>query len=288
MLLLLSQVVLMRPALAQEQAPAEQEEASSEQEDGPDEAAREMLQLGRLHFERGEFGRAVETFAGILGTPVKLRNRRDLHEAFLYYSFTLFLQGEAEVGREKLRFALRLDPEFAPSPVMTRPDLLSFYRQEQELFLEEHGSTAEPPETIFPELAETPGTGVVIRKRTFFPMFGIGLRQLGHPRLGNSLLVTEVSSASLNIASLIVRASFIGDRTPAGMQTTVVSRGLNYVSFGLFWGAILTDFVISMALRRHYVRHPERRRTSAGISLAPRNRKPQLRTDRGSLTLSFW
>lgn len=250
--------------------------------------AREILRLARLRFERGEFDQAVTSFSSILSTPVRLSSRRDLHEGFLYYSFTLFLRGDIESASEALTMALRLDPEFAPSPVTTRPDLFAFYDQKQVEFTAAQGGVAEAPETIFPELAQESGTTVVLRRRRFLPLFGIGLRQLGHPVLGNVFLGGEIGGLSFNIASLILRAAYIEDRTPSGMNSTAIGRQITYASFGVFWGAIVADFVVSMILRRYYTRHPEKRRESKAFADRVPTRRPQLRAGPTSLTLSFW
>ena len=61
--------------------------------DEPVEAtALETLRLARLRFERGEYEKSVEAFSSILSSPVALKTRRELHEGFLYFAFTLLLQ----------------------------------------------------------------------------------------------------------------------------------------------------------------------------------------------------
>jgi len=264
------------------------EEQVEGSESSNEDAAREILRLARLRFERGEYAQAVESFSSILKTPVRLFSRRDLHEGFLYYAFTLFLQGATEHATEALEIALRLDPEFAPSPVTTRPDLLAFYEGQHSSFAASQGGVAEAPEAIFPELAEKPGAAPLLQRQRFVPLLGIGLRQLGHPRLGYGLLGTELSAFGVNIASLIFRASFIEDRTPKGLTNTLIAREMNYASFGIFWGAMLADFIVSMVLRRYYVHHPEKRRTTGTLVNKTPVRCPQLRAGRTSLTLSFW
>jgi tetratricopeptide (TPR) repeat protein len=271
-----------------EEAPASQDTEENTTEPSAENDARELLRLARLRFERGEYTQAVDSFSRILGTPVRLLNRRDLHEGFLYYAFTLLLMGDEESASDALLTALRLDPDFAPSPVTTRPDIYAFYERRQAEFNQSQGGVAEATEAIFPELADKPGASVVLQRQRFVPLLGIGLRQLGHARIGNILLGTEIGAFSLNIASLILRAAYIEDRTPAGMIQTAISREMTYVSFGVFWGAMLADFVVSMALRRYYVLHPEKRRTRGSQADRVPPRRPQLRAGPTSLTLSFW
>ena len=265
--------------------PAADEPAADE----PVEAtALETLRLARLRFERGEYEKSVEAFSSILSSPVALKTRRELHEGFLYFAFTLLLQDKTELAIEKLEIALRLDPEFAPSPVTTRPDLLAFYEARQRAFVAVQGGVAEAPEAVFPELAGDPGSTVVLRRQRFVPVLGIGLRQLGHSHLGNALLGTEVTAFSINIASLIVRAAYISDRTPKGMTATSISREVNYTTFGIFWGALLADFILSMSLRRFYKRNPEKRRGGGTLASRYSDRRPRLQSGGTSLTLSFW
>jgi len=276
------------PGAEQQAVPNGDLKESSEAQANTQEGARETLRLARLRFERGEYEDAVEAFATILGSPVRLATRRELHEGFLYYSFTLFLQGNLQAAEKGLETALRLDPEFAPSPVTTRPDLLEFYESRQTLFVAEQGGIAEAPETIFPELAGEPGSSVVSRRQRFVPLLGIGLRQLGHPRLGNGLLGAEIGAFSINIASLILRAAYIEDRTPKGMTATGIAREVNYTSFGIFWGALLADFIVSMALRSYYKRNPDKRRSGGTLARRYDDRRPQVRAGPSTLTLAFW
>jgi len=263
-------------AHAQDTAPTEEQ------------AAMDTLRLARLHFDRGEFEAAVERFASILDRPVKLRTRDSLHEGFVYYAFTLFLQGKPDRARDKLLFAFQLKPEFTPSPVTTRPDLLGFYNDEQAIYEATYGSGETLLESIFPELGETPGGGRVIRKRTFVPFFGIGLRQLGHPVAANLVLSTEVVSLAVNITSIVVRIAYFNDRTPKGWDATYVGRGLNYVSFGVFWAALAVDFVSSIALQQYYKRHPERLRTETNRTTARYRAPPRVDAAPGGMAITFW
>ena len=248
----------------------------------------DTLRLARLHFDRGEFEAAVEKFASILDRPVKLRTRDTLHEGFLYYAFTLFLQGKPVRARDKLQFALQLKPTFEPSPVTTRPDLLGFYNDEQTIYVTTNGEVEQLLPSIFPELGETPGGGVVLRRRIFVPFFGIGLRQLGHADAGNMLLGTQVFSLATNVTSFIVRVAYINDRTPRGWEATYIGRGLNYVSFGVFWAALIVDFVVSISLQQYYKRHPERLKTDTVRTTARYREPPRVVAGPGGMALTFW
>jgi tetratricopeptide (TPR) repeat protein len=257
------------------------------QDTAADAEAREALRRARLYFDRGEFDRAVDAFAGILDTPVKLKTADDLHEGFLYYAFTLFLQGKGERAGEKLRFALRIKPDHAPSPVTTRPDLLAFYAQQQAAYLAENNAP-ELLEGIFPELRDNPGVGQVVRQQRFVPLFGQGLRVLGHRRAGAFFLVTETSSLAINVASIIMRLAVYNDRTPDGWTVTRVGRNLNYPSFAVFWAAIVVDFVVSVALQRLYRKHPERMPESARPIRGRPPPPPDVRVTPAGFTLTFW
>lgn len=262
--------------------------ASAQTTDEEASQALDTLRLARLNFDRGEFEAAVEKFASILDRPVKLQTRDTLHEGFLYYAFTLFLQGKPDRARDKLQFAFQLKPTFAPSPVTTRPDLLGFYNDEQSIYVTTNGDGEQLLASIFPELGETPGGGVVLRRRVFVPFFGIGLRQLGHARAGNLLLGTQLVSLAGNIAGIAVRAAYINDRTPKGWEATYIGRGFTYVSFGLFWASIVTDFVVSIALQRYYRKHPERLKTDAVRTTARYREPPRIVAGPGSMAVTFW
>lgn len=265
------------PAVAEDDAAVEAE-------------ARETLRRARLYFDRGEFDRAVDAFDSILDQrPVKLRTADDLHEGFLYYAFTLFLQGKEELALGRLLVALEIDQDYMPSPVTTRPDLKAFYDEQQDLFRSSpEGSSPRLLEQIFPELADQIGGGRVVIKRAFVPFFGIGLTELGHRRQGAFLAVTEASSLAINVASMIMRGAAYSDLTPTGWTVTDISRGLNYPSFAVFWTALAIDFVVSLALRRYYNDHPERM-----PEVTPRRRgkakpPPQVSVSPAGFELVFW
>ena len=232
--------------------------AAAQDDDAVEAEARETLRRARLYFDRGEFDRAVDAFDSILVRPVKLRTADELHEAFLYYAFTLFLQGKEEQAVPRLLIALEIDPDFEPSPVTTGPDLKAFYDEQRERYQQTEGTSPRLLEQIFPELAPQVGGGRVVVRRAFVPVLGIGLMELGHRRAGGFLMATEISAASINILSLVMRGAAFQDRSPSGWTVTFVSRGLNYPSFAVFWTALVIDLIVSGALRAYYNKHPER------------------------------
>ena len=251
----------------------------------------EVLQEARSHYERGDFDQAAADFSSVLDSPVKLRSRQDLHEGFLYYAFTLLLQGEPHSAGAsgKLYYALRLDPDHLPSPVTTRPDILEFYNRQRDAYIAANGPVSEPPEILFPELQNSGTSTRVLRRRWFVPALGIGLRFLGHPKAANFMMGTEIAALGLNLSSVLLRVALIEDLSPAGFAATEIGRYTNYISFSVFWIALIADVVISLALRRVYERHPERRPSSRQSALKrKRPRRPQLALSPRGLALEFW
>jgi len=288
-LLTLTAWTLLLPLSAHAQQTDGDEGAPIGAEDAEEFEATERLRSARLHYDRGEFDSAATDFATLLDSPVRLKNRDELHEGFLYYAFTLFLQGQAtqDLATEKLKYALQLDPDFSPSPVTTRPDLLKFYTEQRTAYIAENGSISVPPEILFPELQSSTASTRVLRRRRFVPVFGMGLRFLGHPRAGDFLLTTELAAASLNIGSIILRLAVIDDLTPAGYTATLVGRHTNYASFGVFWVAFAVDLIVSLALQRRYNRNPQLRPSSTQ-SIARRLRPPLLTPTGTGLKVQFW
>lgn len=210
--------------------------------------AREQLQQAKLGFDRGEFDKAIELFKGILDSPVALRGADDLHDGFLHYAFTLVLMENKVPALEKLRTALELKPEFAPSPVTTRPDLLAFYQEQQALFIASGGIQKLPSE-LFPELAQ--GNAVVrVRRELPIPVFGVRLRQLGRPAVGNTLMGFEVGTALLNVAGWIAWGAVFEDLRPSGDRVRDVFRISNPVTFGLFWGTIAAELIVTAVMNQ--------------------------------------
>jgi len=268
-----------------------QEEVTEEPSPGSELDPQQILQEARSHYERGDFDQAAADFSSVLDSPVKLRTRQNLHEGFLYYAFTLLLQGDPHSAgaSEKLHYALRLDPDHLPSPVTTRPDILEFYNRQRDAYIAANGPVSEPPEILFPELQSSGTSTRVLRRRWFVPVFGIGLRFLGHPRAANWMMGTEIAALGVNLASVLVRVALIEDLSPAGFAATEIGRYSNYISFSVFWVALIADVVISLALRRAYERHPERRpsnRQSAMKRKPPR--RPRLALSPKGLALEFW
>ena len=256
-----------------------------------EENATEVLQKARSHYERGDFEQAAEGFASVLDSPVKVRTRQELHEGFLYYAFTLLLQGapHSSTAATKLYYALRLNPDYLPSPVTTRPDILSFYNRQRDAYIAANGPISEPPEIVFPELQSSGTSTRVLRRRWFVPAFGVGLRFLGHRKAANFMMSTEIAALGFNLTSLLVRVALIDDLSPAGFAATEVGRYTNYISFSVFWVALITDVIVSFALRATYEKHPERRPANRKKALSRRpQRKPRLALSPQGLALEFW
>jgi len=249
-------------------------------------AARDTLRQARAHFDRGEVDEAIAAFSSILDDGVELRTRDELHQGFLYYAFTLLLKGDEELARAKVLVALRLRPGYQPSPVTTRPDLLQFYNVEREKYFQAPFNGEEALlDQLFPELRSRDGE---IRRvnRLFIPVFGSGLRKLGHKHAGNFVLGTEAVAFGVNLTAIFLRAGVYNDRTPNGWNITYVGRQMNYISFGVFWAAMIVDLVVSLALRRYYKRNPERLRTETRVGV--RRRPPPPRVTREGLAFAFW
>lgn len=210
--------------------------------------AREQLQQAKLSFQRGEFGTAATLFEGALDKrPIALRSADELHDGFLHYAFTLFLQGQnLLLAQEKLNVALQLKPQYAPSPVTTRPDLLEFYETQQQLFLAQGGIMRLPTE-LFPEL--DPGARKV-RREAPIPIWGIRLRQLGRPALGDALMTMEITGAAINLAGWAAFFAVYNDLRPTGDAWRTAFKISNPISFGMFWGAFATEIVLTIVFNR--------------------------------------
>lgn len=235
---------------------------SGRAESVPDEAAAAELARGelaqaRLDFERGEWAAAVLRYEAVLeSTPRAVRTAEGLHEGFLYYAFTLFLQQDEAGARSKLTIALQIDPGFAPSPVTTRPDLLDFYNSEQDRFRAQNGSTPVPLEAIFPDLATRPGRRY--QRQVFLPVWGRGLHQLGHRREGAAFAIFESTTLALNVGSLLAKAALQRVANSDTVEKTVkptLSWLTLHTAIG-FWASLSVDVITSFALQRRYRLNP--------------------------------
>ena len=241
-----------------------QEPAAATEED----VALAALRLARVHFNRGEYTEAIEIYDELTNPRVRLSSREALHEAFLYYAFTLFLQGNPPGASEKLAIALQLKPTYEPSPVTTRPDLLGFYSDEQKIYVNTFGEGEAVLKELFPELApENPGGLVTVRRR-FFPYL-VGLRQLGHPHLGATLTGTQAFSLAANLVGFTLIATHRDDISQRGYTIAFVGQGLNIAGFAVFLLAVAVEGIVSLALWRYYKRYPERLRTTPRVSIRP-------------------
>lgn len=298
--LLLALALLLLPLSAgaadeMQAVPLTAEEAAQLRADARERDARDQLQNAKLAFQRGDFDRAVQLFEGILGTPVALRTADDLHDAFLHYAFTLFLMGDKVTAGEILTTALKLKPEFAPSPVTTRPDLRSFYGEQRTIFLAE-GGTAVLPGELFPELAGS--RFVKTRRELPVPLFGIRLRQLGRPAVGNALLTLEMTGLTLNAAGWILWGAMWTNYRPSADKWRTVFFVSNPVTFGLFWGAVAVELITTAVLnRRAKLGEPEAfmyrpdaptlQKESRSLD-ARRKARPRLRPGPTGLVLETW
>jgi hypothetical protein len=243
-----------------------------------------------LSFERGELGVAADGFNEVLGFPVKIRGRKRLHQGFLHWAYTLFLQDSQKQAEEKLDLTLRLNPEYEPSPVVLRPDLYAFYQDGRARFLTANGGNLprerEGLDSIFPELQVRAGAmgpnGFIV------PIAGIGLERLGHVEEGRLLRVVEVTALAVNLTSLGIRLAVFSELTPAGDLWHDISVTMNAASFFVFWPVFIADIVATLSLQAKYTKHPELRPRLTGG--AGRNRAPAPVLGLGSkgLTLTFW
>jgi len=277
---------LIVPSLAAAQAPAQAPpEESTETDDAED-----TLVAAVLAFERGELGAAADGFNEVLSFPVKPLERRLLHEGFLHWAYTLFLQDSKKQAEEKLATALRLSPEYEPSRVVLRPDLYAFYQEGRTRFLAPFGgevpATREAVDVIFPELqtrAGAMGPGGFI-----LPIAGVGLERLGHVEEARLLRVVEVTALAVNLTSVGIRLAVFSELTPAGDLWHDISVGMNAVSFFVFWPVFIVDIVATLTLQAKYTKHPELRPRASADAGRIRARPPVLGVGTKGLTLSFW
>lgn len=298
--LLLTLALLLLPSVAgavdgREAVPLSAEEAAELRQEARERDARDQLQDAKIAFQRGDWDRAIQLFEGIVGTPVALRRADDLHDAFLHYAFTLFLMGDKVTAGEILTTALKLKPEFVPSPVTTRPDLRAFYDEQRSLFLAE-GGTAVLPGELFPELAGS--RFIKTRRELPMPLFGIRLRQLGRPALGNAFLTLEITGITLNAASWILYGAQYNDLRQSAKDAPTVVWVTNWIGFGLIWGTVAVELITTGVLNRRarlgedvaFFGHPDAlllRREAIDLSHRKRAR-PRLRPGGNGLTLTLW
>ena len=212
-----------------------------------------------------------------------------LHEGFLQWAYTLFLQGSTIQAEDRLRTALRIDPGYEPSPVVLRPDLYAFYQEERAVYLESRGDdarTREKLDDIFPELQ--PRAGAVGPDGFIPPILGIGLERLGHPDEAAFLRTLQIASLTTNLASVGIRVAVFSDLTPTGDLWHDISVGMNVASFFVFWPALVADIVATLTLQARYTRQPELRPRPRATVLPRRPPPPIVGLRRGGLTVSFW
>jgi hypothetical protein len=273
------------PVLAQPIVGATPETVRAE----PDKDPSERLQEAILAFERGDLGAAADGFHDVLDYPVEVRTRQELHDGFLHYAFTLFLQNSKKQAAEKLGIALRLDPDYQPSPVVLRPDLYTFYQDQRSAFLARFPAGAPEPEApvqIFPTLQAK--AGVVEGGLPFVPIFGIGLYKLGHRDDAIGFAIPEVSAIAFNAASIVMRLVAYDKRTPAGDLLYDVSVTINVASFAVFWPVFIAEVILTLTRQKTYTDHPELRpRIALGPGRAA-SRPPVLTFGAQGLSLAFW
>ncbi len=264
--------------------------ASAEEPALSEEQAEDIIIEAVLAYERGELGAAADGFNEVLSFPVKIGDRKRLHEGFLHWAYTLFLQDSKKQAEEKLTYALRLNPDYETSPVILRPDLYAFYQEGRAAYLASRGGrdpgAREAVDAIFPELqtrAGAMGPGGFI-----LPIGGVGLERLGHVDEARFLRVVEISSLVVNLSSVGIRLAVFSELTPEGDLWHDISVGMNVVSFFVFWPAFIADIVATLSLQAKYTKHPELRpRPTAGAGRI-RARPPRVGVGAKGLTLSFW
>lgn len=253
-----------------------------------DQAAAEaeaVLLQAKLAYQRGDFVKALLGFASLLTRPVKLTERQSLHEAYVYYGFTQLLMDDRAGAREQLEMAVRIDRDYRPSPVTTRPDLVMFYGQVRDEWLVSHPGDPEILEEIFPELKTQ--AGLFQRRVPFVPVAGRGLAMLGHKRAGDALLAVEVGTGALDVAAILTIVALLDNRSRAATTAAEVAQGVTYFAMPTFYTALAVDIISSVALFTVYQRNPGARPHGTPVRAAALPSPARVQVGPGELQIRF-
>ena len=190
------------------------------------------LRRGRISFDRGEYGRAIEILRPLLYPEIRLESEGQIAQAHRMLGVAQLFQGDSDAAAQEFRKLLQLQPDYRFDPLLDPPQVIDLFNgvlrahEAEVATLEAKQQEAALARQRDREECEKLRAGpTVIEKRfgrnsfllNFVPL-GAGQFQNGHRRKGWAFLAVEASLAAASVAAFTTNFAVYGFRPKRGCR----------------------------------------------------------------------
>ena len=194
--------------------------------------AADELRRGKISFDRGEYGRAIQILRPLLYPEIRLESQGQIVEAHRMLGVAELFQGDSDAAAQEFRKLLQLQPDYHFDPLLDPPQVIDLFNgvlrahEAEVATLEAKQQEAALARQRDREQCEKLRAGpTVIEKRlgrnsfllNFVP-FGAGQFQNGHRRKGWAFLAVEATLAAASVAAFTTNFAVYGFRPKRGCR----------------------------------------------------------------------
>jgi hypothetical protein len=194
--------------------------------------AGDELRRGKISFDRGEYGRAIEILRPLLYPEIRLESQGQIVEAHRMLGVAQLFQGDNDAAAQEFRRLLQLQPDYRFDPLLDPPQVIDLFNgvlrahEAEVATLEAKQREAARARQRDREQCEKLRAGPTVIEKRFgrnsfllnFVPFGAGQFQNGHRRKGWAFLAVQTSLAAASIAALTTNFAIYGFRPVRGCR----------------------------------------------------------------------
>jgi tetratricopeptide (TPR) repeat protein len=194
--------------------------------------AGDELRRGKISFDRGEYGRAIEILRPLLYPEIRLESEGQIVQAHRMLGVAELFQGDSDAAAQEFRKLLQLQPDYRFDPLLDPPQVIDLFNgvlraHEAEVEnLEAKQREAVRARQRDREQCEKLRAGPTVIEKRFgrnsfllnFVPFGAGQFQNGHRRKGWAFLAVQTSLAAASVAVLTTNFALYGFRPVRGCR----------------------------------------------------------------------
>jgi hypothetical protein len=194
--------------------------------------AADELRRGKISFDRGEYGRAIEILQPLLYPEIRLESEGQIVQAHRMLGVAELFQGDNDAAAQEFRKLLQLQPDYRFDPLLDPPQVVDLFNG----VLRDHEAEVETLEAKQREAArarqrdreqcEKLRAGPTVIEKRFgrnsflinFVPFGAGQFQNGQRGKGWAFLAAEATLAAASVAALTTNFALYGFRPRRGCR----------------------------------------------------------------------
>ncbi len=186
--------------------------------------AADQLQRGRIFFDRGEYGRAIEILRPLLYPEIRLESEGQIVLAYRMLGVAEVFHGDNEAAAQEFRKLLQVQPHYRFDPLLDPPQVVDLFNgvlrahEAEVAALEEKQREAALARQRDREECEKLRAGPTVVEKRFgrnsfavnLVPFGAGQFQNGHRRKGWTFLTVEALLAAVSVAAFSTNFALYG------------------------------------------------------------------------------